>query len=124
LIEPIADLPGAAIGFLVTEELTDSDYAETLAPALRAAAAAGEVRLLLVAAKGFDLMSFKSRFEDLKNDPELDLGHSKDWKRVAIVADANFIFRAAFPAVAQMLPVEAKLFGVGDEDEAKTWVVG
>ncbi len=124
MIEPIADLPGAAIGFLVTDALTDSDYAETLAPALRAAAAAGEVRLLLVAAKGFDLMSFKSRFEDLKNDPELDLGHSKDWKRVAVVADANFIFRAAFPAVAQMLPVEAKLFGVDDEAEAKTWVLG
>jgi hypothetical protein len=124
LIEPIADLPAAAIGFRVSDELTDADYAETLAPALRAAAAAGEVRLLLIAAKGFDLMSFKSRFEDLKNDPELDLGYSKDWKRVAVVADANFIFRAAFPAVAQMLPVEAKLFGPDDEAEAKTWVVG
>ena len=124
MIEPLADLPGGALGYLVTEELTDADYADVLAPALRAAAAAGEVRLLLVAAKGFDLMSFKARFEDLRNDPELDLGHSKDWKRVAIVADANFIFRAAFPAVAQMLPVEAKLFGAGDEAEAKSWVVG
>jgi hypothetical protein len=124
MIEPISDLPGNVLGYRVSDELTDADYADVLAPALRGAAAAGEVRLLLVATKGFDLGSFKSRFEDLRNDPELDLGHSKDWKRVAVAADANFIFRAAFPAVAKMIPVETKLFGLGDEDEARAWVAG
>jgi SpoIIAA-like len=124
VIEPIADMPGGTLGFSVADELTDADYADVLAPALRAAAAAGEVRLLLVAAKGFDLGSLKSRFETLRNDPELDIGHSKDWKRVAIAADANFIFRAAFPAVAKILPVDAKLFGIYDEADAKSWVAG
>jgi hypothetical protein len=124
VIQPIADMPGAALGFLVTGELSDADYADVLAPALRAAAAAGEVRLMLVAGEGFDLMTLRTRFEDLKNDPSLDLGHSKDWKRVALVADANFLFRTAFPAVASMLPVEAKLFGADEEAEAKTWVAG
>ena len=122
MITPIAEMPGVAIGFHVSEELTDADYADVLAPALRAAAAAGEVRLLLAADKGFDLGSLKSRFEALRNDPELDIGHSKDWKRVAIVADANFIFRAAFPAVAKVIPVDVKLFGIKDEAEAKSWV--
>lgn len=122
MIAPIADVPGGTLGFSVSQELTDADYAAVLAPALRAAAGAGEVRLLLVADKGFDLGSLKSRFEELRHDPDLDLGHSKDWKRVAIVADANFIFRAAFPAVAKVLPVEAKLFGRGDGAEAKAWI--
>jgi len=124
LIEPIADMPAGTLGYRVSEALTDADYADVLAPALRAAAGAGEVRLLLAATKGFDLMSFKSRFEDLRNDPELDLGHSKDWRRVAVVADANFIFRAAFPAVAKMLPVEAQLFALDKEAEARSWVAG
>lgn len=124
MIEPIADMPGGALGYRVSGELTDADYAEVLAPALRAAAAAGEVRLLLAAIRGFDLGSLKSRFEDLRSDPELDLGHSKDWKRVAIVAEANFVFRAAFPAVAKVIPVETKLFGLGEEAEAKAWVTG
>ena len=123
MIEPISDLPAGVLGYRVSEELTDADYADVLSPALRAAAARGEVRLLLAAAKGFDLMSFKSRFEDLRDDPELDLGQSRDWKRVAVVADANFIFRAAFPAVAKAIPVETRLFGLGDEAEAKAWVV-
>jgi hypothetical protein len=122
VIEPIAEVPAGVTGFRITDELTDADYADVLAPGLRAAAASGEVRLLLAAAKGFDLITLKSRFQELRNDPELDLGNSKDWKRVAIVADANFIFRAAFPAFSQLVPVEAKLFGLGDEDDAKSWV--
>jgi hypothetical protein len=124
VIEPIAEMPAGVTGYRITDELTDADYADVFAPALRAAAAAGEVRLLLAAAEGFDLVTLKSRFQELRNDPELDLGNSKDWKRVAIVADANFIFRAAFPAFSQLVPVEAKLFGIDDEDEAKAWVTG
>jgi hypothetical protein len=124
LIAPIDDMPAGAIGFHITGELTDADYKETLSPALRAAAAAGNVRLLLAATKGFDLGTLKARFEDLRNDPELDLGHSKDWRRVAVAADANFVYRAAFPALSKLVPVEVKLFGIDDVDAAKAWVLG
>ena len=122
MIEAIADMPAGVIGFRVEGEMTDGDYADVLAPALRAAAGTGEVRLLLVGAKGFDLGSLKARFESARKDPELDLGHSKDWRRVAIVADTNFVIRAAFPAVARAIPVDTKLFGPGDEAKARTWV--
>jgi hypothetical protein len=124
LIKPIDDMPAGTIGFRITDELTDSDYKEVLSPALREAARAGDVRLLLAADKGFDLGTLKSRFEDLRNDPELDLGHSKDWKRVAVSADANFVYRAAFPALSKLVPVEVRLFGANDVDEAKAWVLG
>jgi len=123
VIEKIDDMPAGTIGFRVSGELTDADYAETLAPALREAAAAGEVRLLFVGDEDFDLMSLKSRFETLRNDPSLQLGHSRDWKRIAVVADTNFIIRAAFPAIAKSIPVEVKLFGRGDEPDARAWVV-
>jgi hypothetical protein len=124
LIAPITDMPAGTIGFRITDELSDSDYKEVLGPALRAAAGEGDVRLLLAAEKGFDLGTLKSRFEDLRNDPELDLGHSKDWKRVAVAADANFVYRAAFPALSKLVPVEVKLFGADHVDEAKAWVLG
>ena len=122
MIEPIADMPAGTIGFRVEGELTDADYEGTLAPGLKAAAGTGEVRLMLVGTKGFDLMSFKSRFEAARNDPDLDLGHKKDWRRVAVVADTNFVVRAAFPAVAKAIPVDVKLFGLGDEAKARTWI--
>jgi SpoIIAA-like len=124
LIEPIADMPSGTVGFRVEDELTDADYQDVLAPALREAAGSVEVRLLLVAAKDFDLGSLKSRFEALRNDPELDIGHSKDWRRVGIVADAGFLVRQFFPAVAAALPVDVKLFGIDDEAEARAWVAG
>ena len=124
MITPIADMPAGTIGFRVSDELTDADYKDVLSPALRAAAGSGDVRLLLAADKGFDLGTLKSRFEELRSDPELDLGHSKDWKRVAIAADANFVYRAAFPALSKVVPVDIKLFGADDVDEARAWVVG
>jgi hypothetical protein len=122
VIETLTDMPAGTIGFRVEGELTDSDYAETLAPALKAAAASGEVRLLMLGGEGFDLMSFKSRFEEARADPELDLGHSKDWKKVAVVADTNFVIRAAFPAIAKAIPVEVKLFPRDEESDARTWI--
>lgn len=117
-------MPGGAIGFTVTGELTDGDYHETLAPALKQAASTGEVRLLLVGAKGFDLGSLKARFEAARKDPELDLGHSNDWRRVAVVADTNFLVRRLFPGIAKAIPVEVKLFDPKDEAEARAWVGG
>lgn len=120
----MTDLPAGILGYRISDELSDADYGEVLAPGLRAAAAAGEVRLLLVAAEGFDLGTLKSRFEELRSDPELDLGHSEEWRRVAVVADAGFLWRAAFPALSQLVPVDVKLFGIDEEDEARSWVAG
>lgn len=117
-------MPAGTIGFRVAGELTDADYQDTLAPALKAAASDGEVRLLLVGAEGFDLGSLKSRFEEARKDPELDLGHSKDWRRVGVVAEANFFIRQLFPGIAKVIPVEVKLFDPKDEAEARSWVAG
>jgi hypothetical protein len=91
---------------------------------LKEAASTSEVRLLLVGGEGFDLGSLKSRFEAARNDRELDLGHSKDWRRVAVVADANFLIRRLFPGLAKVIPVEVKLFDPKDEAEARSWVAG
>jgi hypothetical protein len=122
VIEPIAEMPDEVIGFRVTGEMTDADYHDVLAPALKEAAATGEVRLLLIGAEGFDLGSLKARFEAARSDPDLDLGHSHDWRRVAVVADANFFIRQFFPGLAKVIPVEVKLFGPKDEADAKSWV--
>jgi len=115
-------MPAGTVGFRLDGDLTDADYRDVLAPGLREAAAAGEVRLLMLGAEGFDLGSLKSRFEEARKDPDLDLGHRKDWRRVAIVADANFMLRRSFPLFSRVIPVEMKLFGLGDEAEAKAWL--
>lgn len=124
MIERIEDVPVGTVGFRLDGDLTDADYRDVLTPGLREAAAQGEVRLLMVGAKGFDLGSLKARFEEARRDPDLDLGHRKDWRRVAIVAEANFMLRRSFPLFARVIPVEMKLFGLGDEAEARAWLTG
>jgi hypothetical protein len=123
LIERIDDMPAGTVGFRLDGHLTDADYADVLTPGLREAAAEGEVRLMMVGARGFDLGSLKARFEEARSDPDLDLGHRKDWRRVAIVADANFMLRRSFPLFSRVIPVEMKLFGLGDEPAARSWLV-
>lgn len=115
-------MPAGTVGFRVEGALSDADYREVLTPGLREAAAAGEVRLLMVGAKGFDLGSLKARFEEARKDPDLDLGHRDDWRRVAIVAEANFMLRRSFPVFARVVPVEMKLFDPADEAAARTWL--
>jgi SpoIIAA-like len=124
LIESIADMPEGTVGFRVEGDLTDADYHDVLAPGLRDVAAAGEVRLLLVGGPGSDLGSLKSRFDTARSDPDLDLGHRRDWRRVAIVADAGLLLRRSFPVWSRLVPVEVKLFSLEDEAEAKSWLVG
>src|ERR1700761_1409588 len=115
-------MPTGTIGFRLAGELTDGDYAEVLAPAMRGAAAAGGGRLMVVAAKGFDLGSLKSPVESARPAPALALGHRKDWRRVAIVAEINFLLRRSFPVWSRVIPVEMKLFGLDDEADARSWV--
>lgn len=122
MIERIEDVPVGTVGFRLDGDLTDADYRDVLTPGLREAATQGEVRLLMVGAKGFDLGSLKARFEEARRDPDLDLGHRKDWRRVAIVADANFMLRRSFPLFARVIPVEMKLFGLDDEPAARGWL--
>src|SRR5262249_39384814 len=124
LIEPIADLPAGMTGFRFLDELTEGDYADVLVPGLRKAAAAGAVRLLLVAAPGGDLGSLKSRFQKAVSDPDLDIGHRREWRRVAIVADAGLLVRRSFPVWSRLVPVDVKLFEADDEAAARTWVAG
>jgi hypothetical protein len=123
LIKRIEDMPAGTVGFRLDGDLTDADYTDVLTPGLREAAAEGEVRLMMVGARGFDLGSLKARFEEARGDPDLDLGHRKDWRRVAIVADANFMLRRSFPLFSRVIPVEMKLFGLDDEPVARSWLV-
>jgi hypothetical protein len=124
LIERIDDMPAGTVGFRLEGSLSDADYTDVLTPGLREAAAEGEVRLMIVGAEGFDLGSLKSRFEEARQDPDLNLGHRKDWRRVAIVADANFVLRRSFSVFSRVISVEMKLFSLKDQPEARTWIKG
>jgi hypothetical protein len=119
MVEPIPDMPAGTIGFRADGELTDSDYSETIAPALREAVDAGGVRLLLVVPPGFsssDVTEVAKRVQKLPG-----LGHRSDWKRVAVITDSGMLRRTA-RLWAPMVPVETKAFKPDEESEARAWL--
>jgi hypothetical protein len=120
VVEPIEEMPPGTIGFRAVGEVTREDYREVLEPALRAAAEAGEVRMLYVVADEFE-MDAGALFEDAKTGLQLGLGHLSAWKRTAVVTDVGWVQRA-IKAFGFMAPGEVKVWGLADLDDARDWV--
>ncbi|MGB0092659.1 MAG: STAS/SEC14 domain-containing protein [Solirubrobacteraceae bacterium] len=121
MVHKIQDMPPGTVGLRVTGELTREDYRGVIEPALRDAVASGEVRLMLVAAEGFDTMTAGARIEDAKTNLSLGLGHLSAWKRSAIVSDSEWV-RNAFTLLGWLTPVEIRVWRSDEESQAKAWV--
>ncbi len=120
MIEAIEDMPAGTFGFRGEGEVTEEDL-KALAPVLREAVAAGEVRVLLVAAPGFDSSQVRSVIGRVDEALEADLGHHSDWKRVAIVTGSGWA-RRSHRVWGRLVPVETKVFGLDDEAAARAWL--
>lgn len=120
MVERIDDMPAGTIGFRASGKLTRDDYRQVMEPALRAAAEAGEIRMLFVL-PSFDGLEPSAWFEDMKTGLGLGVGHHSAWKRSAIVTDVEWIAKA-FKLFAWMTPGEVEVFGMDRLDEARSWV--
>ncbi len=122
MVETIENMPAGTIGFRASGKLTRSDYREVLEPILRGAVDSGEIRMLFRLTE-FDGLEPAAWFDDFKTGLGLGLGHHSAWKRSAIVTDVEWVGKA-FQLFAWITPGEVKVFGLSQEDEAKSWVAG
>jgi hypothetical protein len=120
MVERIEDMPARTIGFRASGKLAPGDYTEVLAPTLREAVEAGEVRMLFVLSD-FEELEPRAWLEDAKTGFELGFLKHSAWKRSAIVSDADWV-KKAFRMFAWMTPGEVKVFDLDQEDEARAWV--
>lgn len=120
MIERIDDVPAGVIGLRASGEVSADDYREVLEPALRAAAEAGEIRLLYVLGSGFE-MKPGAMAQDAKVGLGLGIGHHSAWKRTAIVTDVEWVAKSV-RAFAWMAPGEVHVYDGGEEEAAKSWV--
>jgi hypothetical protein len=119
VVERIDDMPAGVLGFRSQDELTSDDFATVIVPALEAAVAAGEVRLLLITPPNFgtaDVKPLADRVKDLTG-----LGHRTDWKRIAVLTDSATLRRSS-AVWTRMLPVETKVFKPAEEPTARAWL--
>ncbi|HEY1237515.1 MAG TPA: STAS/SEC14 domain-containing protein [Solirubrobacterales bacterium] len=120
MVERMDDVPAGVIGVRATGKLTKDDYTGGLEPALKEAMDSGEARVVFVLTD-FDGLELGATFEDLKTGLGVEFAHRKDWKRLAVVTDVDWVGRA-MSMFAWAMPGELKVYDDLDElEEAKSW---
>jgi hypothetical protein len=103
--------------------VTRDEYRDLLLPAMRAAAEAGEVRMVFAVGPGFEKFEPGALAEDTRAGITLGIGHPHAWKRTALVTDVDWIGKA-LQLFAWLTPGEVKLYELDGLGEAMAWVAG
>jgi hypothetical protein len=123
VIEPLEGMPDGTIGFRATGRVSADEYRDVLLPSMRAAAQAGDVRMVFAVGPDFERFELGALAQDTKAGITLGLGHPHAWKRTALVTDVDWIAKALH-MFAWLAPGEVKLYELGGLEDAKTWVAG
>lgn len=115
MIRELDGLPPGVIGFEAAGKLTAEDYRDVVLPALERAAAAGEVRFVVVIPE-FHGMSGGALWQDLRVGVE----HLRAWKRIALVTDIDWMGHVT-ELFGWMTPGEIRHFRLAQRDEAISW---
>jgi hypothetical protein len=122
MVETLADMPQGVVGLRASGKLTKEDYTGTLEPALKAAMDSGEARVIFVI-EDYEGIEPSAAIEDIRTGLGVEVAHRKDWKRLAVVTDIDWMAKAMH-AFAWAMPGELRVFGMDDLEEAKSWAAG
>ena len=118
MITELTDLPDGVIGFEAGGTLAAEDYRDVLLPAIERAADSGDLRVLIVVNE-LDGVSPGAMWEDLK----MGLQHGRDWKRIALVTDVEWMRHMA-AWFGWLTPGEMRHFPLAERADALTWLAG
>lgn len=123
MLEPLDGMAPGTIGFRATGRLTREDYRDVLLGPMRAAAEAGEVRMVFAIGPDFERFELGALAQDTKAGITLGIGHPHAWKRTALVTDVDWIGKALH-MFAWLTPGEVRLYPLEALEDAKRWVAG
>jgi hypothetical protein len=116
VIKELSELPPGIIGFEVTRKVQAEDFRDIVLPAFERAAKVGNFRAVIVVPE-FEGMSGGALWQDLK----LGIPHLRDWKRIALVTDIDWMTHLT-QMFGWMTPGDAKIFSLKERTEAIEWV--
>jgi hypothetical protein len=119
MIRSLDGMPEGTLGFEAVGKVTADDYRQVLVPAVEGAIAQAGVRMVLVLGEDFDSYAADGVWADLK----LGAGHLRNWKRVAVVTEADWLENSV-KALVWLLPGSWRVFETDDLDDARAWVAG
>ena len=114
----VEGLPEGVLGLEAFGRITHEDYRDVLIPGVESLLARGPVDMLYAIGEdftGFDL-------EALWDDAAVGVRHWRDFRRVAVVADQQWI-RDAVSMFEPFFPCEVRLFARCEMAAAKDWIV-
>ena len=118
MIEEIAGLPEATLGFKISGDVTGGDYDSVLTPAIdKAIEKYDRIRFLAQVGPDFERYSLDAIWDDTK----LGLRHWNGFERMAMVTDVGWV-QMAVKAMAFMMPCPVQLFAISELDDAKRWL--
>jgi hypothetical protein len=118
VIRELNDMPAGVTGFETMGTIKAEDYRDVVLPALKRAAADGEVRFVVVIPE-FHGMSGGAMWEDIKVGAE----HFTAWKRMALVTDIEWM-KHTTRLFGWMTPGQVRQFPLADRDGAIAWAAG
>jgi SpoIIAA-like len=119
MIELIESLPDTILAVDCRGQIHKSDYERVLIPALETKLAHHKkLRLFYRAGPKFDGIDPGAMLEDTK----VGIAHLSRWERAAVVTDVEWL-RLAVRAFAFLMPCPVKAFGIGQDAEARRWIV-
>lgn len=123
MVERMEDVPPGVIGLRASGKLTKQDYTQVLEPALNEAMDSGQARVLFVLTD-FDGLEAGAVPEDIKTGLGVELTNRKNWKRLALVTDVEWVAKA-MRMFAWAMPGELAVYDdLGRLDEARDWAAG
>jgi hypothetical protein len=120
MLEVMPGFPPGCVGIEATGEITAQDYENVLVPAFEAAREAvhgGKIRMLYSMGPEFTGYSAGAAWQDTK----LGLSNFRDWERVAVVSDIEWIKRLLH-GFGWMIPAEVRLFPRAELEQARDWL--
>ncbi len=119
MIEQLTDMPDGTLGFRASGEVTADDYRDVMMGPVEALARAGHnIRMLYVVGEDFDRYSVGAMWEDAR----FGIAEHIHWERVAFVTDVEWM-RHLVGGFGWMVPGRCKVFGLGELETAKDWLV-
>jgi hypothetical protein len=118
MIEVMQGLPDYVLGFTAHGKVTGSDYDSVVIPELEARFQKHE-KLSLLYHFAEDFSSFDA--EAIWDDTWADLRHFRDWEKIAVVADIDWVRKAA-NIFGLLRPGRVRVFTNAQLGEAREWV--
>ena len=119
MIKLIPKLPAHVVGFIVSEQLTATDYETVLIPKVEFVLKQhNKVRILCHLGPAFTGFSAGAIWDDAK----FGLGNFNSWEKIAIVTDKKWI-KLAYDIFEFAIPCPLNVFSNEQYAEAESWIV-